>query len=112
MLRIVTRESKASKHCSKSLCWKHGFDSHGVTLQSSLDRDLLASELREFRLVAFQDVDLFLHGQSALRAVFHTHLGTFGRGLVLGHVRSAAHRIGEDSRKRLLLRNCRKRARK
>jgi hypothetical protein len=34
-----------------SLCWKHGFDHHGVAFQSSLDRDFLAGELGEFRFV-------------------------------------------------------------
>src|SRR5437899_4509760 len=62
--------------------------------------------------MSFQGVELPVGYQCVLHAVLHTHLRALGGSLVLGHVRSAAHRIGDDSRKRLLLRNCSKRSRK
>jgi len=76
-----------------------------IALQNSLDCDFLASEPGEFRFVSFQGIDLFLCGQCVLHCILRARLRAQGRSLVLGHVRSAAHRINGDSCNRLLLRN-------
>jgi hypothetical protein len=54
--------------------------------------------------VSFQRIDHLLDGQLVFPAAFHAHFGAFGGSVVLGHMRHATHRIGDNTGKQLLLR--------
>lgn len=47
---------------------KNGFNRDGVSLQRSIDSDLVARKLREFGFMTFQGVDPLVDGQRALHA--------------------------------------------
>jgi len=111
MLGIVTRESKALRRCPKNVVTllEARIRHHGVAFQSSLD---VTSGRRAWRVplsCPSKVYTFFSTARALLHAVFHAHLGAFGGSPCPWHMRCTAHRIGDDSGERLLLRTCSKR---